>query len=200
MTQATLARIFNSLKSQSFCRFPPALYKRRIDQREFFLTKRSPLLHTAYLAAILIKGFDGALEALAGMVIAVTGPERLYEWVIRVTAPELTGHHPALHAIRSGATRLAESSHEFVIFYLLVHGVLKLGVVVALLRGGGRWVFPIASLILAGFVAYMGRELSLRWSGWVLSFALFDFLTLVLVLNEWRNVSGTIRARTKTSN
>ena len=154
----------------------------------FSLARRPPLLHYAYLAAILIKGFDGALEALAGTVIAVAGPDRLYEWVIRVTAPELTGYHPALHAIRSGATRLAESSHEFVIFYLLVHGTLKLGVVLALLRGGGHRVFPVASLILAGFVAYMGRELAIHWSGWVLSFVLFDLLTLVLVLNEWRNV------------
>ena len=172
-----------------FCRYSRAFYKGRSSEGNFSLSKRSPLLHYAYLAAILIKGFDGALEALAGMVIAITGPERVYEWVIQFTAPELTGHHPALHAIRSGATRLAESSHTFVIFYLLVHGVLKLGVVLALLRGGGRLVFPVASLILGGFVAYMGAELARHWSGWVLSFLLFDLLTLLLVLNEWRNVS-----------
>lgn len=156
------------------------------------MSKRSPLLHIAYLVAILIKGFDGALEALAGMIITLTGPERAYEWVIQFTAPELTGHHPALHAIRSGATRLAESPHKFVIFYLLVHGILKLGVVSALLRGGGRLVFPVASLILAAFVIYMGTELARHWSGWVLSFLLFDLLTLLLVLNEWRNVSGNV--------
>jgi len=164
------------------------------------LSKRLPLLHYAYLAAILVKGVDGALEALAGMIIAITGPERVYEWVIRITAPELTGHHPALHAIRSGATRLAESSHEFVIFYLLVHGVLKLGVVVALLRGGGRLVFPVASLILGAFVVYMGSELARHWSGWVLSFLLFDLLTLLLVLNEWRNVSRNVIARSQAAN
>jgi len=164
------------------------------------LSKRLPLLHYAYLAAILVKGVDGALEALAGMIIAITGPERVYEWVIRITAPELSGHHPALHAIRSGATRLAESSHEFVIFYLLVHGVLKLGVVVALLRGGGRLVFPIASLILGAFVVYMGSELARHWSGWVLSFLLFDLLTLLLVLNEWRNVSRNVIVRSQAAN
>lgn len=159
------------------------------------MSKRSPLLHIAYLVAILIKGFDGALEALAGMIITLTGPERAYEWVIQFTAPELTGHHPALHAIRSGATRLVESPHKFVIFYLLVHGILKLGVVSALLRGGGRLVFPVASLILAAFVIYMGTELARHWSGWVLSFLLFDLLTLLLVLNEWRNVSGNVMPR-----
>lgn len=150
------------------------------------MAKRTSLLHYAYLTAILIKGFDGAMEALAGTILAVTGAERLYEWVIRFTAPELTGHHPALHAIRSGATKLVESSHQFVIFYLLVHGILKLGIVVALLRGGGRWVFPVASLILTGFIAYMSWRLTMHWSGWLLGFALFDLLTLALVLNEWR--------------
>ena len=175
-------------------------YKRPSIEGNFSLSRRSPLLHIAYLVAILIKGFDGALEALAGAIIAATGPEQAYEWVIRFTAPELTGHHPALHAIRSGATRLAESSHAFVIFYLLVHGVLKLGVVVALLRGGGRLVFPVASLILGTFVLYMGAELTRHWSGWVLSFLLFDLLTLLLVLNEWRNVSRTATARQSAAN
>jgi uncharacterized membrane protein len=161
------------------------------------LAKRLPLLHYLYLGAILIKGLDGALEAMAGLIISLTGPERFYGWLIRITAPELAGDHPALHAIRNGAERLAQGSHQFVIFYLLVHGFLKLGVVVALLKGGGRWVFPVAALILAGFVAYMSWRLSIRWSGWLLSFALFDFFTLALVLNEWRNVrAGTILQRT----
>ena len=151
------------------------------------LVKRTPLLHRAYLAVILIKGFDGAVEALAGLIIAAAGPEWIYGWVIRLTAPELTGHHPALHAIRSGATRLEQSPHQFIIFYLLVHGLLKLGIVMALLRGGGRWVFPLAYAILAGFVAYMSWRLTIRWSDWLLGFALFDLLTLVLVLNEWRS-------------
>lgn len=154
------------------------------------MARRAPLLHYAYLVVILIKGFDGAMEALAGLIIAVTGPERLYEWMIRLTAPELTGHHPALHAIRNGAARLEGSSHQFVIFYLLVHGLLKLGVVIALLRGGGRWVFPAASLILTGFIAYMGWRLTIHWSDWLLGFALFDLLTLALVLIEWRSGSG----------
>jgi len=150
------------------------------------LTKRPQLLHDAYLGAILIKGFDGAVEVLAGAVIALTGTERLYELVIRFTAPELTGHHPALHAIRTGAAKLANGSHHFVIVYLLVHGLLKLGVVVALLRGTARWIFPLASLILTGFIAYMSWRLSRHWSDWLLGFALFDVITLGLVLNEWR--------------
>lgn len=156
-------------------------------RRGFALAKRPQLLHDAYLGAILIKGFDGAVETLAGLILALTGPERIYEWVFRLTAPELgTGHHPAIHAIRTGAEKLASGPHQFVIVYLLVHGLLKLSVAVALLGGSARWIFPAASLILTGFIAYMSWRLSLHWSDWLLGAALFDLLTLALVLNEWR--------------
>jgi len=145
----------------------------------------SSFFHRAYLIAILIKGIDGALEALAGLILVVAGPQRFFEWVIRLTAPELTGRHPALDALQRGAEKLAAGPHEFVIFYLLVHGLLKLGIVLALLRGGGRLLFPVASAVLAGFVLYMSWRLTIRWSDWLLGFALFDLLTLALVLNEW---------------
>lgn len=158
------------------------------------MAKPPVLLHDAYLGAILIKGFDGGLETLFGIILWVTGPGRVYEWVIRLTAPELSGggHHPALHAIQNGAARLASTPHHFVIIYLLVHGLLKLGVAVALLKGTAHWIFPVASLVLVGFIAYMSWRLSIRWSDWLLGFALFDLLTLALVLNEWRNHAGKV--------
>jgi uncharacterized membrane protein len=151
------------------------------------LTKRPQILHDAYLGAILIKGFDGAVETLAGLVIALTGPERIYEWVFRLSAPELRGgRYLALHALRTGAEKLANGPHRFVIVYLLIHGLLKLTVAVALLKGTARWIFPVASLVLGAFIAYMSWRLSIRWSDWLLGAALFDLLTLTLVLNEWR--------------
>ena len=144
--------------------------------------------HIAYVVTVAIKGFDGGLETLAGLVIWITGPQRLYRWVVRITAPELfDGEHArAIDLIRRGAAHLAVSGGHFVVFYLLVHGVLKLALAVGLLRGGGRWIFPVGAAILLGFIAFMSYRLSEQWSNWLLGFALFDALTLALVLNEWR--------------
>jgi uncharacterized membrane protein len=149
---------------------------------------RGSLVHLAYVITIAIKGFDGGLETLAGLVIWITGPQRLYRWVVRATAPELFDgtHERAVHAIRRGAEHLATTGGHFVVFYLLVHGVLKLALAVVLLRGGGRWVFPVGTAILLGFIGFMSWRLSQQFSGWLLGFALFDALTLALVLNEWR--------------
>lgn len=152
------------------------------------MTRSNFLLHRAYLVTIFVKGFDGALETVLGLVIAAFGPARLYAFVIHVTAPELydNPHSRALRLIRLGADHLASGPSHFIITYLLIHGVLKLWIAVTLLRGGGRWIFPLASLILAAFIVFMSFRLSEQWSNWLLGFALFDAFTLGLVLNEWR--------------
>ena len=87
-------------------------------------------------------------------------------------------------AIRHGVAGLAHASSHFVIFYLLVHGILKSGIAVNLLRGR-RWIFAPACVILAGFIFYMGYHATRHFSWWLLGFALFDLLTLALVINEW---------------
>lgn len=151
--------------------------------------KKGSLAHRAYLAAIFVKGFDGALETVAGLVIAFAGSWQLYILAINLTAPELDLHpgNAAMHWIREGAEKLfIHSSGGFVVFYLLVHGLLKLTICVELLRGK-RWIFPVATVIFSGFVLYMVYHLTQRWSAWVLGFALFDLLTLALVANEWRS-------------
>lgn len=148
--------------------------------------------HLAYLITITVKGFDGLIELCLGLVIVALGPFRFYAWVLEWTAPELYDNPDSkvVQALRHGATSIAHGQSGFAVTYLLVHGLLKLGLAVALLRsGGGRVLFPAAALIFAGFIAVMAVKLSHQWSNWLLSFALFDFVTLALVLNEWRQRS-----------
>jgi uncharacterized membrane protein len=152
---------------------------------------KGSLAHLAYLITITVKGFDGLVELCLGLLIVFLGPFRFYAWVLRLTAPELDDNPDSalVMAVRHGATRLAQGQSGFAITYLLIHGLLKLGLAVALLRGGGRILFPVAALVFSGFIAVMAVKLSHQWSNWLLSFALFDFATLLLVLNEWRQRS-----------
>jgi uncharacterized membrane protein len=149
-------------------------------------SRPTSLAHLAYLITISIKGLDGALETLAGLIIALAGKVRLYFFVLRITAPEIVNHPHAAMALRHGAQGLKNGSDTFLIVYLLVHGVLKLGIAAALLLERGKWIFPVAVVILGGFIAFMGYKLTIHWSNWLLAFALFDLLTVALVVNEWR--------------
>jgi uncharacterized membrane protein len=154
--------------------------------------KPRSLLHIAYLVTIAVKGFDGAIELLIGLLILIAGPIRLYLFVLRLTAPELDDHPTSrvLHAIRAGASNLAFNQEGFAVTYLLIHGVLKLGLAVALLRGGHRWIYPVGACILISFILFMSFRLAAHWSDLLFGFVLFDLLTLLLVLNEWRQPAG----------
>ena len=113
--------------------------------------------------------------------------------VLRVIDPELYegGHIHTAQLVLQGAAALAQTPGHFVIFYLFVHGALKMTITGVLLRGHGRWIFPVASTILFGFIAFFGFDLSKHWSNWVLGLALFDTLTQALVANEWRTWTKT---------
>src|ERR1700761_5137191 len=134
---------------------------------------RGSFAHRAYQAVIAIKGLDGAIEMTAGLVVAIAGVHRLSDYIELVMAPGLAAHFSdhAAQAVRHGATGLEHASARFIIFYLLVHGILKLGIAINLLRERGRWIFPVATVILAGFIIFMGYRLTVHWSGWLFGFA-----------------------------
>ena len=149
---------------------------------------RSSFAHILFLAAIAIKGIDGLIETVLGILIAVVGPDRLFFFIAQFTTPELE-FNPSNHiarAIQNGAAGLARTA-GFAVFYLLMHGIVKMGIAVNLLRDK-RWIFAPACVILAGFVAYLGYHAAAHLSWWSLSFALFDLFTLALVINEWMRV------------
>jgi uncharacterized membrane protein len=149
---------------------------------------RSSLAHLLFLITIAIKGVDGLIETLLGILIAVAGPDRLFFFIAQFTTPELE-FNPSNHiarAIQNGAAGLARTA-GFAVFYLLMHGIVKLGIAVNLLRDK-RWIFAPACVILTGFVFYLGYHAALHRSWWSLSFALFDLFTLALVVNEWIRV------------
>lgn len=148
---------------------------------------RSTSLHLAYLVAIAIKGIDGLIEFVAGVLIAVFGSHGLYRFAVWATAPELVRHpgNHAIHAIRHGAYHLAHGPHRFAIIYLLAHGLLKIGLVINLFIEH-MWIFPVSVVVLLGFIGFMGVRLAEHWSPWLLAFAIFDAFTVALVVNEWR--------------
>jgi uncharacterized membrane protein len=57
------------------------------------------------------------------------------------------------------------------------------------------WIFPVSVAVLLGFIGFMGARLAAHWSPWLFAFAVFDTMTVALILNEWR-VRASERRRT----
>ena len=152
------------------------------------LNKRTIFFHYAYIVTLFVKGFDGAIETLAGIIVGIVGTHRFYMFVVRATANKFAHdpNNPIVHLLRHWFLGLTTTSNSFVALFLFVNGALKLAVAISLLCGK-RWIFPPAMAIFSAFILYMSYRLAMHWSWWLFGFSLLDLLTLALVANEWRN-------------
>ena len=103
------------------------------------------------------------------------------------TAEELSEdpHDIIANLIRHGAANLGGSGVAFVAFYVLLHGVVKLAIVVALFAGSRR-VYPWAIAALAAFVIFQAYELVTSPSAGVAALTVFDLFIIWLTWREWR--------------
>lgn len=137
--------------------------------------------------ALVVKGVDGAAELLGAVALVLVSGDWLHRAVAQILARDLIGPPDGTLArhLTEGVDRFAGGDRTFVVVYLGLHGVLKLGLVAALLT---RWrpAYPPAVAILAVFVIY---ELVHAWHthSIVLPFlAALDIAIIVMVVREYR--------------
>ena len=147
---------------------------------------RRPVFERWYTVVVAVKGLDGAVELLAGLLLLVVpGPT---EVALFAMAGEL-GEDPsplriaAAHSVATAGAHLPGQALPLGLF-LLVHGVVKLLTVWALLRRALRWYpFATAAVAVLLVVQVVGLVRSPTAGGWVLT--ALDVAVLVLVVLEW---------------
>ncbi len=142
-------------------------------------------------AVLFLKGLDGAVELLAGTALAVVGPRELGALARRVVEHHLLGSPRGALAERfaAGEAALSGGDRTFAVVYLTLHGLLKLGLVVALLREL-RPAYPVAIAVLAVFVVYEVYR-AVRTGSWALwAAAALDLVIAGLVVREYRRLTA----------
>jgi uncharacterized membrane protein len=145
------------------------------------------ILDLIFLIGVLFKGIDGLVELIGGVVLLFVTPSHLQGAADSVTADGLSEdpHNIIANLIRHGAAHLGGSSITFLAVYLLLHGVVKLAIVLALLIGSKR-VYPWAIAALVAFVLFQLYELVTAPSLGVAALTVLDVLIIWLTWREWR--------------
>lgn len=148
---------------------------------------RNRILDLIFLIGILFKGVDGAVEFLGGAVLFFVGPTRLQGAADAVTAHELSQdpHDVIANLIRNGVAHLGKSGVAFLAIYLLLHGVVKLAIVIAILVGSKR-VYPWAIAALIAFVIFQVYEMFTNPSAGMAALTVFDVIIILLTWREYR--------------
>jgi uncharacterized membrane protein len=151
------------------------------------------LLHRLFTATLAVKGSLAAIEAAVGAWLWVgvqfpSAPNLPAEGSIAwLNQHELTQdpQDPLVQTLTAQAQHLAMPTDNFYYFYLVMHGLLKLAMVILLARRV-RWAYPAAMGILALFVAYQFYEFVHSQSLYLLLLCGFDTFMICLVWREYR--------------
>ncbi|HUW53601.1 MAG TPA: DUF2127 domain-containing protein [Rhodanobacter sp.] len=147
----------------------------------------SAIYHRAFDIGILLKGLDGLLESTGGLALLLTSQPAIRGAVAWLTHQELIedpGDVVANHLVHL-AQRLSMDTQHFAGVYLLAHGVIKMGLVAALLRGL-RWSYPAAVAVLTAFIGYQGYRLMHTPSLALGLLTALDVAVVMLIVREWR--------------
>ena len=155
---------------------------------------RVGFLERTFRVSVVLKGIDGVLELVGGILLLFLTPERIGAVVRFLTQHELgqDPDDPVANALVRASHQLTGSATLFGAIYLLLHGVVKVVLVWAVLRRR-FWAYPWMIGFLVVFILWQCWELSRHASWGLVALTLFDILVVALTVREWR-VQRRLRA------
>lgn len=147
---------------------------------------------TTFRISLVLKGLDGVLELIGGVLLLVVTPVQLSALLRALTQHELAEDPQDLvaKALLRAAGTLSVSVTLFVAAYLLLHGLVKVVLVWAVLRDR-LWAYPWMIAFLLIFIAYQGYQLAVAFSWGLVLLTAFDLFVVGLTGHEY----GVHRAR-----
>jgi uncharacterized membrane protein len=148
--------------------------------------RKKPLLHYLFEIGITLKFVNGLFESIAGVALLLTPRESLSRFAAALlTNPLLGGRGVVAHSLLRAARHLSADAQLFVSIYFLVHGAVKVGLVIALWLER-RWAYPLAGVVLLLFTVYQVYLFVVSGSLLQLFLTVLDVVILLLLWYEYR--------------
>lgn len=144
-------------------------------------------IHQIFEIGILLKGLHGIVECLGGLVLACVSLGAITHVASLLTQDELAEdpHDFLAYHLMLWAQHVSVGSKTFFALYLLSHGLTKIVLVAALLRGM-LWAYPASLAVLGFFILYQAYQFALAQSLGMAVLTLFDLAVMWLIWHEYR--------------
>lgn len=154
--------------------------------------QRDRIVHVLFDISAIGKGIDGALEIVGGAALFFISPMKIHSIVRILTQHELSEdpHDHVASYLLNGTQHLSSGVQVFAAVYLLWHGVVKVGLVTALLLRQ-RWAYPAAILAFLLFLAYQLYRYSHTHSPELLALSLADVVVITLTWFEYKRLRAS---------
>jgi len=157
----------------------------------------SPALDTTFKVGLVLKGLDGILEVVGGILLLFLSPQAIQHLVRALTAHELSEdpHDLIARYLLHTTAHLSHGTTLFGAIYLLSHGIAKI-VLVALVLKDKLWAYPWLIGLLLAFIAYqLYRITAVHFSIGLTLLTVFDAFLVWLTWREYRSKRAQQQAR-----
>jgi uncharacterized membrane protein len=164
------------------------------------LRDRGRAVHVLFTISLIGKAVDGVLEVIGGVVLFFVTPGQI-NGILRVLMQHELSEDPhdgLAGALLRSVQHLSTGAEHFAALFLLWHGVVKVGLVLALLRRQ-LWAYPTAIIAFALFLAYQVYRYSHTRSVWLMALSLLDLFVIVLTWLEYGRLRHSHEWRAITS-
>lgn len=146
-------------------------------------------IHDLFLVSIILKALNAAAEIIGGILFLVISQQSVLKLIIQFTQEELSEDPKDLVAnyLIKSASHFSLSAKHFIAFYLLSHGVIKLGVIIGLLKHK-LWAYPTSIAVFGLFIIYQIYRYCFTHSIWLLALTIFDLIVIWLIWLEYQNI------------
>jgi uncharacterized membrane protein len=148
----------------------------------------SPALDKTFKIGLVLKGLDGVLEVIGGILLLFLSPQAIQHIVRALTAHELSEdpHDLIARYLLHTTAHLHHGTTLFGAIYLLSHGVAKI-VLVALVLRDKLWAYPWLIGLLLAFIAYQLYQITaVHFSAGLTLLTIFDAALVWLTWREYR--------------
>jgi len=148
----------------------------------------SPALDTTFKIGLVLKGLDGILEVVGGILLLFLSPHAIQHLVRVLTAHELSEdpHDMIARYLLHTTSHLHHGTTLFGAIYLLSHGIAKI-VLVALVLKDKLWAYPWLIVLLLAFIGYQLYQITaVHFSIGLTALTVFDAFLVWLTWREYR--------------
>jgi uncharacterized membrane protein len=153
--------------------------------------RKSRIAHLLFSISVIGKGLDGVLEVAGGVLLFFVPPTRIHSTLRVLTQHELSEDPRDLIAgyLLNSTRHLTVAVTTFAALYLLWHGIVKIGLVAALLLKR-RWAYPAAIAAFSLFLAYQLYRYSHSHAPELLVLSIVDVIVIYLTWLEYKRLVG----------
>jgi uncharacterized membrane protein len=151
-------------------------------------TRAARLRERLFRITVMVKGLDGALEFAAGVALLAIKPEFILRTIAFMTQDELSEDPRDFVArqMQNFAEHFSVGTQHFATVYLLIHGVVKLLLVVALLTNRLH-TYPWAMAVFGALIGYQLYRFTYTHSLMLIVLSAFDAAVIWLIWLEYRS-------------